>query len=129
MVDLYDIQNIVFSRIAYYGKQKYPKALFTTSNTNQTKPTFPTVYVHYLGGLERGADLTGESLNAITAPFQIEVYTNKSDAEADKVMQEIMKIMKNMKFQISQLSFSDNQDGVYRKIARFSRIIGAGDTL
>lgn len=129
-----DIENIIFTRIKKYGKDKlsniYPDILFTTTNKNSGTPTFPTVYVHAIGGSERGADLEGKTINAILYSVQIDVYHDKRQDDVKKIMSVMKDIMKGMSFNV--ISLPENtfeSSSVYRSTARFRRTIGSGDKL
>lgn len=132
MVDLLNTENIVFTRIkATFSeklKTKYTNLYFTTSDKVQSTPKFPTIYVHELPSLEKGNDLENNEIAGKLSVFQIEVFDNKSQTNASEVMAEVVRIMKSMGFSINEMPYSDNTD-VYRKIARFRRIIGNGDIL
>lgn len=110
-------------------KKKYPDLNFTTSDKSSTKPKFPTAYIHLMEPTEAGETLEGTSLNAVNAAFQIDVSDNQSQARADEVAKEILKIMKSMRFSAKPLPFHNNVGDVYRTTARYRRIIGAGDII
>lgn len=118
------IKNSVFNRM----KSKYPKLNFTTDNRIRKDPEFPTVYVHLLGSPERGQDLEGKTINAGYFTFQIEVMDNQSQKRAKEVMESIIYVMKEMRFNIDFPEIQNTND-YYRCIARCSRIIGSGDIL
>lgn len=132
MVYLLNTENIVFTRIkATFSeklKTKYTNLYFTTSDKVQSTPKFPTIYVHELPSLEKGNDLENNEIAFKLATFQIEVFDNQNQTRTNEVMAEVVRIMKSMGFSINEMPYSDNTD-VYRKIARFRRIIGNGDIL
>lgn len=102
---------------------------FSTVGSSGTPAVFPFVYVQTLPASEQGRDLQGTSVNGALFSFQVDVYSNKTQAEARNVMSEITKVMKTMGFEINSMpSFESTQD-VHRMTARFRRIIGASDTL
>lgn len=110
-------------------KEKYKNINFTTENKVDALPRFPTVYIHEMPGMETGADLQGDTINAVWSSFQIEVTTNTKMNEAKEVMDEVVRIMKTMRFQVTSMPEFQNTDSVYRRVARFRRIIGADDVL
>lgn len=130
---IYDVQSRVVSRIKNTFpielKTKYPDITFTTNDRVLDEPKFPTVYVHQLASSETGGELTGTEVCGIVSAIQIEVYDNKSMSNADEVMQFALETMKSMRFRILTMPEFQNNPNVYRKIARFSRVIGDGDTL
>ena len=102
---------------------------FSTVGCIDTPAVFPFVYVQTLPASEQGRDLQGTSVNGALFGFQVDVYSNKTQAEARKVMSEITKVMKTMGFEINSMpSFEDTKD-VHRMTARFRRMFGADDTL
>lgn len=129
-----DITSIVFTQIKAIGNKKlrtkYPNINFTTSSKVPTDSKFPTVYVKRMQGAEKGQDLEGINVNAILCSFQIEVTTNTNDTQAQEIADVVYSIMKSMRFQVLGEPFADNtQDGVYRNVARYQRIIGNGEIL
>lgn len=127
------LESQIFSRIkANFSdriKKKYTDLNFTTSDKTPTKAKFPTVYVKMLESPEIGSDLEGTSINGITATFQIEVTDNQTQARADEVAKEILRIMKTMRFKAVGMPFHDNSGDTYRTISRYRRPVGAGDIL
>lgn len=110
-------------------KEKYKNITFTTEDKVDSLPRFPTVYIHEMPGMETGADLQGGTINAVWSSFQIEATTNTKQSDAKEVMDEVVKIMKKMRFQVISMPEFQNTDSIYRRVARFRRIIGAGDVL
>ena len=80
-------------------------------------------------GAETGEDLQGDTINAVWSSFHIEVTTNTKMNDAKEVMNEVVRIMKTMSFQVIVTPEFQNTDSTYRRVARFRRIIGAGDVL
>lgn len=102
---------------------------FSTVGSSDTPAVFPFVYVQTLPASERGQDLQGTSVNGALFGFQIDVYSNKTQTDARKVMSEVTKVMKTMGFEINSMpSFEDTKD-VHRMTARFRRMFGADDKL
>lgn len=129
------IPLMVFTRIKQNFSQtikdtyKMTDSNFSTVGSSKAPAVFPFVYVNALPASEQGRDLQGTSVNGALFAFQIDVYSNKTQNEARKVMSEVTKIMKNMGFEIvSMPSFESTQD-VHRMTARFRRMFGANDKL
>ena len=110
-------------------KEKYKDIKFTTENKVDALPRFPTVYIHELTGEEVGSDLQGDTINAVWSSFQIEVTTNTKQSETKEVMDEVVKIMKKMRFQVISMPEFQNTDSIYRRVARFRRMIADDDIL
>ena len=102
---------------------------FSTVGSSDTPAVFPFVYVNALPATEQGKDFQGTSVNGALFGFQIDVYSNKTQTEARKVMTEVTRIMKSMGFEINSMpSFQSTQD-THRMTARFRRMIGANDII
>ncbi|MCU6748047.1 hypothetical protein OCV51_10355 [Faecalicatena acetigenes] len=110
-------------------KDKYKNIKFTTEDKVDSLPRFPTVYVHEMAGMETGQDLQGDTINAVWSSFQIEVTTNTKQSEAKEVMDEVVKIMKKMRFQVISTPEFQSTDSTYRRVARFRRMIADNDIL
>ena len=110
-------------------KEKYKNITFTTEDKVDSLPRFPTVYIHEMPGMETGADLQGGTINAVWSSFQIEVTTNTKQSDTKEVMDEVVKIMKKMRFQVISMPEFQNTDSIYRRVARFRRMIADDDIL
>lgn len=128
-----DIETIVFSRIKAILtsklKSKYPNISFTTSDKVSSDPKFPNIYVHMMGSPETGEDLEGNTINGVLSTFQIETNDNESQTRAKDVMNEVVKVMKGMRFSIVVMPETQNRDSTFRCVARFRRTIGSLDIL
>lgn len=129
------LRSIIFSRIKnefsnkLKTKYKMTSNNFSTVGSSDTPAVFPFVYVQMLPALEQGNDLKGTSINAGLFTFQIDVTDNKSQGGSNEVAFEILRIMKNMGFEVTAMpSFVDTKD-THRSTARYRRYIGAGDKL
>lgn len=133
-----DIPSIVFTKMKIYAKQKlserYPNKYDNTNYTRQTRSQttakFPTVMFQNLQGSEVGADLSGETVNAIISNIQIDVITNTSQTDAYNIADAVMEAMKKMRYQIAgDLIFDSSDASTYRVIGRYRRVIGHDDIL
>lgn len=136
MQTLDQLEAIVYSRIKYQFsesvKEKFPDIYFTTSDqSTDPKANFPCVYVHLMPSPEneRSMDLERKTINGIRAAFQIEVSDNISQNRSRTVMNEVLKIMKNMMFETTTMPYTLNYNGVFRVVSRFSRNIDHNDVL
>lgn len=129
------IPLLVFTRI----KQEFSQTIkntynmtdknFSTVGSSDTPAVFPFVRFEILPANEEGEDLEGNSVNAGTFGFQIDVYSNKTQNETRKILSEIKRIAKQMKFQINQFpTFEDTKD-YHRGTIRIKRLIGASDKI
>lgn len=130
-----EIESTILTTLQYFLVEKtsapFPKLKCTTSNKNDNVSgvgSFPTLYVHELPAVELGNDLRNESVNAIRATFELQVYSNKSEDETRKIMNACIAEMKKLRFNISMFPDPQSSGQVYYNIARFSRVIGSGDS-
>lgn len=139
-----DISEIVFSRIVNdfsedlkkkYNMQKIKVngvinwKNFSTSQVSEKPPIFPYITVIELPGAERGQDLEGNSINGGLFTFQVDVFDNSSERRVKNCMEEIVRIMKSMMFQVNSMPAFESKPQEYRMAARFSRLIGAKDII
>lgn len=132
-MDLFTIESRVYTRLKKQVSNtfltKYPNYTITTSDKRPSTMKYPYVYIHELSGVERGNTLEGNYLSALSVSIQVEVYSDTSQVATSDTMKEIVRIMKSMRFNISMFPENQNTDSLYRKIARFERVIGDGDTI
>lgn len=128
------IPSVVFSRIlgefseeikTSYGMTDYN---FSTVNSFDKQPVFPFVNIHLLPAVEVAQDTENDTINGGLFTFQIDVYDNLSQNRAKKVMGEIVRIMKSMRFNIVAMPEFESND-THRCTARFRRTIGSEDAL
>lgn len=109
---VYDLETNIFSNVATIAKPKLKKkyksmnfdTAFTTVEKNLDKdPVFPTIYIHEMPGLERGADLEGTSVNAVQETIQVDVITNTKQSDAKGIMAILADAFKQMRFQITAM--------------------------
>lgn len=129
----YDLEKKIFSivkdRVGDKLKSKYPNAYITDIEKNTSKAIFPTVYIHELPGVEKASDLEGISINAVQETLQIDVITNTSQSDANKVMAVILEEFKRMCFRITAMPEFKSTGETYRSTARVRRIISHDDIL
>ena len=95
-----EIYTIVKVRAENTLKTKYPDIRFTQDDTAQLDPKFPTVYIHYLPGLETARDLEGDTINAFSCDAQVDVTVSKAQGKtvAEKVVSEVAEQFKKLRF-------------------------------
>ena len=131
MLDSLETQifSLIKAKFSAKIKEKYKDLNFTTSDKSSTKAKFPTVYIHMLESPEIGETLEGTEINGVNATVQIEVTDNQSQARADEVSKEVLRVMKTMRFKAVGMPFHDNSGDAYRTVSRYRRPVGAGDIL
>lgn len=129
----YDLEKKIFSIVksrTYENlKTKYPNVYITDIEKNTSKAVFPTVYIHELPGVEKASDLEGFSINAVQETFQIDVITNTSQNDANKVMAIVADEFKRLCFKVTAMPEFDGTGETYRSTMRVRRIISANDIL
>lgn len=132
------IPSSVFTRI----KNEVPKSIkvgtstiklssknFSTVGSSDTPAVFPFVFVQELPAVERGQTLDGQTINGGLFTFQIDVTDNVSQARARAVMTEVLRVMKEMRFEVISMPSFEFSNGTHRMTMRCRRMIGALDTL
>ena len=129
------VPSMIFTRIknefSVKTKEKYKMTdkNFSTVGSSDTPAIFPFVYVQMLAPVETGRDLEGTSINTGIYTFQIDVTDNKSQSNARAVMTEVLKVMKKMAFQVTQMPVYEDTKDVHRCTTRFRRTISENDIL
>lgn len=109
----------------------FPALTCTTSSENDSVDgvaTFPTLYIHLLPLVEVGMDLTNESVNAVNATLELQIFSNKSENECRKIMSQSLQEMKRLHFNVTMFPDYQSSNRKYFAIARLSRIIAGGDS-
>lgn len=102
---------------------------FSTEIEKNTPTKFPFVNVLNIALPEIGNDLENSDINAVIAGFQIDVYDNESVNKAKVVMQEIVRIMKSMRFNTVFIPVQTKDGSLHKVSMRFERIIAFNDVL
>lgn len=130
-----DLLPIVFTRLknglsndtkTFYG---ITNKNFSTVANSTTQTVFPFICVRSVAPRETMQTISNNEIAGITLTIQIDVITNTTQSDADNIAYELLDIMKQMKFNVSSMpSFESNIDE-YRSTARYTRLIGASETL
>lgn len=123
------VQSKVFTQVQYMMNKKYPKLNCTTKNENGLPAKFPTLYLHELEPIERGMDLTNETVNAVLSTIEIQVWTNTTEDDCRKIMSEAVTQMKKLSFNIIALPEIQMNDKIAWGVMRCRRMIGNGDKI
>ncbi len=94
---------------------------FSTVVSNDSPAVFPFVTVQMLPGNEIGQTFEANEIEAGMFTFQIDVFSNKTQTEARKVMNEIVQIMKKMGFRVAQIPYFNDTEDYHKMIARFNK--------
>lgn len=123
------LESRIFTIVTARMKKALPKYKLkcTTDGQSDGPSYFPTVYMHELSPYETGMDLTNQTINALVYTMQIEVFAkDKKDAKA--IMSEAVLQMKKLSFDVTTFPVEMSDGNVVQSVARFRRVIGAGDT-
>lgn len=125
------IESSVFTQLNYILCEQeyspYPN-LNCTTKSQTTKPSvFPTLYLHNLTPMEQGQDFENDYVNSVMATMEIQVYSNKSEDEANKIMTSAIVIMKSLRWSVTMFPDPQTSDGFSYAIARFRRLVTEND--
>ena len=123
------IQNKVFTQIQYMMQKKYPNLKCTTRNENGLPAEFPTLFLHELAPVEIGQDLTNETVNAILATIEIQVWTNTTEDDCRSIIAEALNQMKLLQFNVPEMPLVEVSDRISWGVIRCKRMIGNGDEI
>lgn len=109
----------------------YPKLYLTSSDISDAPPGFPCLFVNSLGEPTKGSDFQNNQCY-ITSTIELQSYSAESpggsQTEARKIMGVAGDVMISMGYQLITGPYQDN-NGYFRTIARFRRVVGDGDKL
>ena len=124
------IESKVFTQISYMLSERsdapFPKLKCTSVSQNEIT-YFPTLYLHELQPVEAGMDLTNESVNAVLSTIEIQVWTNTKELDCRNILSAAILEMKQMGFNVTMFPSITTDSKIRWGVARFRRMIGAGD--
>lgn len=133
MLDLPMLESIVFSRLKGLFSQKiklkYKDLTFTTQEESKGTPKFPNVYIYLMPGTEIGQTLEGDIFTGGIFTFQIRVTNNSGQTAVQEITNEIIRLMKKMRFSIVATPVYENDADTQWSVMRFRRPICNGDIL
>lgn len=128
-----EIESTVFTTVQYHLKVKngapYPKLNCTTKSQTDQLSVFPTLYLHELPALEIGQDLVNRTVNAVRCTIEAQVFSNKSENEVRLILAQVTLVMKSLGFNVTAFPDPTTTKQVSSGVARFSRVIGNGDSI
>lgn len=133
MLELNMLESIIFSRLkAQFSqkiKEKYKGLTFTTQEESKGTPKFPNVYVYLMPGTEIGQTTEGDVFEGGLFTFQIRVTNNSGQTAVQEITNEIIRLMKKMRFQMVATPVYENNADTQWSVARFRRAISKDDIL
>lgn len=126
------IESKVLTYVQYMLKDKllapYPNLNCTTKNQNTTPYTsFPTLYIHVLTPLEQAQDLENNEVNSVLATLEFQVFSNKSEDEANKIMTAAISCMKDERWNITLFPDPTTRDRISSCVTRFRKLLTKKD--
>lgn len=131
-----DRQTTIYSRVdaillSKLG-DKYENLNVTMDNSPVQNAMFPTVYITFLGEMERGQTLDGETINAVNMTVEVHVKTTKDQGVLAnrEIAWDVVEAFKSMRFTATMPNIPvSNFDGIYESVSRFSRLVAQGDVI
>ena len=127
-----EIESRVFTQISYMLTERddapYPDLKCTTVSQN-TVVNFPTLYLHELQPVEAGNDLDNTTVNAVLSTIEIQVWSNESEKHCKDILTAAIVEMKRLRFNVTMFPNVTTDNKIAWGVARFRRMIGAGDSL
>ena len=131
-----NIGNTIYSYVKYVmenqkgwsQKKLYctPDLGLTAVDEDGTPKNFPTLYIHELPSVEKGNDLTNETVNAVLSSVEIKGYTKEKN-DGLELISDAAECMKALKFNITGIPLVEQTGDYYTSVARFRRMVGSGD--
>lgn len=104
-----------------------PNISFTNETSDKT-PTLPNVYVHELDSSEVGNSIPNNVIHAIRDTIQIEATTNTNKADARKIINACVSVMKSLRYGLVASPVYTRINNTHRFVIRVRRVIANGDT-
>lgn len=133
---VFDFENRIYTIVKTRTTKvltQYKDLNFTQDPTpDDTKPHFPTVYIHFLPSTERGETLDGLEINAFNSTVQVEVTSSKTQGQtvARQVMWEVIEQFKALRYTLfytPEVIATTNDTNVC--VCRLRRIVAQCDTV
>ena len=125
------IESSVFTYIEYMLTEKllspYPDLNCTTKSQSTTPSVFPTLYLHNLTPIEQGQDFENNEVNAVLSTIEIQVFSNKSEDEANKIMTSAIKLMKDLRWSVTMFPDPQTNEKFSYTVARFRKLVTEND--
>ena len=101
--------------------------LVTSDDFTGDTASFPAVYVHELSQIEEGYNIEGDEICGVRTTFHIAVYTNDYN-ECKYISKNVMLFMKELRFEVIASPLHTQENGYYRSVSRYRRVVGGGDS-
>lgn len=101
--------------------------MFVTQASNPIPSNFPCVQFQELNGVDRTNTLDREDITAVLFSMQVKVFSEKDEATARSIAEEICDQMKRLQFNMTLMPIPMQSDNLFYYTMRFRRLISAGD--
>lgn len=111
---------------------KYENLNVTMDNALPKNAKFPTVYITFIGGTERGQTLDGTTINAVDMTAEVHIKTTHEQGMIvnQEIAWDVVEAFKQLRFTATMPNIPTSDfDGVYESVSRFSRLIAQGDVI
>lgn len=107
--------------------ERYPTLRFVSPGKQYIPSDFPTVWIREIQSIEVGKDLDGTSINAVSENIQVDVISRERQISRN-IMNEVVVEFKKLRFNMSFLPISTEDDLKSYCFARFNRTVGMSDS-
>lgn len=132
---IYTIQTDIFTILAQKIKTRllsdYPNLSVTMDDTTPTEPKFPTVYIHFLQGIEQANNLVNQEVNAVLQTMQYEITVSKEQGliGVRKVTECVTSALKDLQFTlVATPEIMNTNPDTKRMVGRARRMLTSGTT-
>lgn len=101
--------------------------MFVTQASNPIPSNFPCVQFQEINGVDRTNTLDREDITAVLFSMQVKVFSEKDEATARSIAEEICDQMKRLQFNMTLMPIPMQSDNLFYYTMRFRRLISAGD--
>ena len=112
-------------------QSKWADLNYSRSEHELEETALPCLSMIQIGAPQIGNDLMRDAQNGVNSTFQIDAYSNKSYDEAYSIMNDAGDIFISLGYSLTFgiQEMPTDSESLWRFTARFSRVIGANDTL
>lgn len=120
-------QIIVRTKEIVGDDEEYKTIHFTTEQSNDGKPKFPTVLIEEVPSNEIGTTLEGNEVAGVVSVIQVTVSDNESQYTANKVADYVMDAMKQLRYTVIGTPKRARNGDIRSNYCRYRRPIGYSD--
>lgn len=127
------IESTILTYVQYMLQEKqsapFPN-LNCTTKSQSTKPSeFPTLYLHNLTPVESAQDFENDEVNAVLATIEIQIFSNQSESEVNKIVTQAISCMKDLRWNVTMFPDPQTNDKISYAITRFRKLVTENDII